>query len=308
VQEGKELRSGFVFFDGRYLEAPYAVTRRGLSIYVNETRVRGPTVDWPPRDVLVHRDPGCPKGLTETGSFEDIENEEDPYESAWHREYRYLMQHFRTDVAVEKMAEWFRGLPFVSSVEQEGGASLIVRTKRGEVRRYGVLRPPDPGYGILRNITREAVIDTVGYERSRFERLLSEDDCIFLFSNGLELTFGRAKIWKELGVITEILESERSVEEKTSLLQRLSILPPGNGSSPFSSLVTDFSSSPQLHKRIADLLEQKGMTPTSIHDIPQEIPVLRERRLKDEALKKARNTDPQGAEQGQAVPLEEEQD
>ena len=39
VKTGKPVDRGFVFFDGRYIEAPYVVMRIGIAIYINKQEV-----------------------------------------------------------------------------------------------------------------------------------------------------------------------------------------------------------------------------------------------------------------------------
>jgi len=41
--EGTPTNSGFVFWDGKYVPAPYQVSRRGLAIYINDLRIVKPT-------------------------------------------------------------------------------------------------------------------------------------------------------------------------------------------------------------------------------------------------------------------------
>jgi hypothetical protein len=45
--EGTNVNSGFLLLDGRYMPLPYKVTRRGLSVFINDLRVDGPVIKWP---------------------------------------------------------------------------------------------------------------------------------------------------------------------------------------------------------------------------------------------------------------------
>ncbi len=68
VTEGKAQSNGFVFFDGRYIQAPYTVSRRGNGIYVNRFAVLE-SPEWAAL-IGVHRTQG--KFLDEDGDFEII--------------------------------------------------------------------------------------------------------------------------------------------------------------------------------------------------------------------------------------------
>ena len=145
---GRPLQSGFVFHEGRYVDMPYKVGRKGLAVYINDVLAR-PPLEWPPRNVVVDLDPGLPAGLAADSSFKDIENTADPYEAAWHLKYRFVMQHFSQDEAAREMAKWFQSLPFVANVSQDPAPSfLTIRAKNGEEKIYSLLKPPEPGFGV----------------------------------------------------------------------------------------------------------------------------------------------------------------
>lgn len=68
VTEGKAQANGFVFFDGRYIQAPYTVSRRGNGIYVNRFAVLESS-EWATL-LGAHRTQG--KFLDEDGDFEIV--------------------------------------------------------------------------------------------------------------------------------------------------------------------------------------------------------------------------------------------
>jgi hypothetical protein len=176
VDEGDAINSGFFFFDGNYIDAPYKVSRRGLAIYVNDAMIRKP-IAWPPRDVRVDKDPGIPSGLTQTSTFEDIDYTDDRknrLDSPFSRKFRYLAQHFPQEVVVKEMIKWFRRLPFVGSADREqlGSMGVRVRTKEGKERIYGLGCPPDSGWGVVRTKTREQIMQELGSFKSDFEKNL----------------------------------------------------------------------------------------------------------------------------------------
>lgn len=57
VAEGDIVESGFVFIDGLYIESPYKISRRGLSIYVNDRRILNPTRHTGKQPAIIKDDP-----------------------------------------------------------------------------------------------------------------------------------------------------------------------------------------------------------------------------------------------------------
>jgi hypothetical protein len=269
IDEGNSIDSGFFFFDGNYIDAPYKVTRKGIAVFINDIMVHK-DYDWPPRkDVRVEKDPGIPLGLTTTSAFKDIDDGNDPFNSPAGRKFRYLIQHFPHDVVVEEMIKWFRSLPFVKSAErrQPGSSSIVVRTKEGEEKIYPIIMPTGSVVVIIREKTRADVLKELAYAKSRFEERLKKGDCFFLYSKGGELSFGAVKVCKDLGLVVEVLRSKRTSEEKAALLERLSVLPQRKKavSEP---LLTNFKDSRQLEDRINAIVKSSGVKPTTWDEVP----------------------------------------
>jgi len=72
VTEGKAQANGFVFFDGRYIQAPYTISRRGNGLYVNRFAVLESS-EWATLRGA-HRTQG--KFLDEDGDFEIVASTE----------------------------------------------------------------------------------------------------------------------------------------------------------------------------------------------------------------------------------------
>ena len=269
--DGNSVNSGFVFFDGRYIDPPYIVSRQGLEVFINDVTVKKWS-QWPLPDYSIKEDPGLPEGLTEKNSMDDIRRGHAA------RKFRYLHQHFPEDVAMKKMAEYYRQLPFVESVAPErlgDFGDLVVKMKNGDVELIDVRRlPPDSvSAGWL---TAQDVLNTLERCRRRFENRLKKGDCFFFFSNGGELSFGKMKVSKDLRLIVAILRSKRSHDEKVALLERLSVLPPKTVA--FHSLVTNFRASGQIEKQIDAIVKISGITPRTFDEIPL-IPPVMEKKL-----------------------------
>lgn len=290
VKAGENVDTGFVFFDGRYIDAPYTVSRRGRRLFVNDVMIYQ-WDRWPLPDLRVDEDPGYPPGLTESSTMDDAikGNAED---SPWQRQSRYLYQHFPPDVASQKLAEWSRGLPFVEGAEFKppGSDRLRIRMKNGEEKGVG-LSPPPPDSPYSWNFTNQDIIKRLEYNRGKYEAYLKNGEALFLFHKGYPVPMIRMKAARDLGLMTEILRSDRTKGEKIDLLQRMEILYPPSmgGNEMFLPLITQFQASKQLEERIDELVKETGVEPRTLKDIPDEHPVERQMRLRKEADKKPKD-------------------
>jgi len=263
---GKPVESGFVFVDGRYINAPYRVCRRGLRILISDT----PIAEWKQRPLpdeeqkAASDDPGMPKGISEKSSWDD-------YCKLGHGalKYRYLEQHFGSDGAMPRMLEYYRQLPFVKSVTLKRArdfSSVLIKCRNGgeELVDLRGLRPS----GDIR--TKKDIVDTLDGRRLHFEERLKAGACFFLSTKGPTLWFGRKKAARDLNLIVGILRSEKALEEKRSLLQRMGMLPPHP--TGFSALLTSFKGSEQLDDRISALVRDTGVSPRKLEDLPESVP------------------------------------
>jgi hypothetical protein len=290
VKEGDKVDSGFIFFDGRYIDAPYTVSQRGRRLFVNEVMIYQ-WDRWPLPDLRVYEDPGYPPGLTGNSTMDDLRDKQNPENSPWLRQQRYLYQHFPPDVARQKLADWFRGLPFVESAEFKplGSDRLRIKMKNGEEKGVSVTPPPaESSYSW--KFTNQDIVQWLERDRSRYEKYLKKGEAVFLFSKGHPVTMIRKKAACDLGLMTEILRSDRTKEEKIDLLQRMEFLPPPSfgGTSMFLPLITQFQASEQLEERIGQLVKETGVEPRTLKDLPDEAPIERARRLMEEASKKSK--------------------
>ncbi len=128
TNEGKPIDSGFVFYDGRYVEAPYRVIRRGVGLYLNETRLPESGA-WPPTD-YEDKDPGVPPGLTRNSTFADLEFKDKPGDSWDRKKVRWLRRHHTPEEAQRLIVRYYEELPFVAKAELLSPGRIRV-TNRG---------------------------------------------------------------------------------------------------------------------------------------------------------------------------------
>jgi len=276
VTEGRPVTTGFVFVDGRYLEPPYVVVRRGLQVTINGVVVHE-WKRWPSPDLRVDEKPELPAGITETSGFEDfgklVTNWWDTYPT---RVSRYYYQHFPPDEAAKRITEDIRSLPFVESVALERPdrlTLLTVRTKAGRTVSVDIGERPRDSALSWRFGDKE-LVERLDGTRALYERRLTLGMCWFAFSGGAELSLGggRRGAAESLGLVVEILRSGRSAEEKMRLLERMDFLPPRELArrEDFAALFEHFQALPSLDQRLAELVRETGVTPRRIEDIPEE--------------------------------------
>ena len=141
---GQPVDGGFVFFDGRYVDAPYVVSNRGLDLYVNEFHV-GTLGMWPPVN-WGSKKPDMPDGLTRQSTFEDLAIPDRPGDSLDRQMVRWLRRHYNDHEAKRRVTEFFKSLPFVKDVEPDlslspDGHTLAITTWTGEGDRLFDIGP-----------------------------------------------------------------------------------------------------------------------------------------------------------------------
>jgi hypothetical protein len=261
VTEGQPIDSGFVFLDGRYIEAPYKVSRRGGSVFINETLIRKCS-EWPvPWFKEVTEDPGLPAGLTRNSTFEDLRIPGKPPDNWAARKCRWLLAHYPPEEARSRFIEYILQLPFVKKVESRGPEEVLVELHNGRTVDMDLtvrdLTPP----------TKEQVVREIDRIRKDLQGRLAKGDCYFFFTKGPEISCGKGKAARDLGLMAEILRSGTAKEEKATLLRRMGLLPPGDFGS-LDQFLTRFQASDQLDKRIEALVKQTGVKPRRLADLP----------------------------------------
>lgn len=255
---GQEINDGFVFADGRYLDAPYRVARRGCALFVNGVMVQDYKIKWPPYKLEVERDPGIPAGLTRESTFE-----KDPSPDAhWRRKWRYLLQHFPPEEAPDRMAEYFRSLPFVKSAvfqDPPHNSRLNVTTWEGKTAKFWLSAEPE-NVG-RKTPTREEIASWLEEKRQHIEERLSKGYCIMYFNASLERAMDGKRAMMVLPPIVEVLSSDRTDDEKFDVLEQWDvIMPVPDDRRLYGSLVKNFRGSTQLSARVADIRKKHPPT------------------------------------------------
>lgn len=241
---GKSVGKGFVFYNGRYIDVPYAVTRKGLGIFVNDILISQPT-KWPPPILEEKDDPSLPEWIVRDSVFEDIRDH-------LIKKYRYLLSRYSEKETVTRYAEYIEKLPCVKDLKFTSEVSIEVTTFSGETW------PLDLSASFVRRAQsvkqdRNSVLQRREAKRKYYENGLLRGDCFFIFDGG-EVTLANSLLAKLLPNVVLVLRSSKSKREKFDELQKLN-LPISEDSFP--TLVTDFHASSQLEARLSELTKPK---------------------------------------------------
>ncbi|MBN1513078.1 MAG: hypothetical protein JXB13_13770 [Phycisphaerae bacterium] len=256
VRVGEPLDSGFVFFDGRYLEPPYVVSRRGMAVFINDAMVQPPFLSWPlpvEDPILGASDPPIPDGLARTTS---------PFDPTVLEYVRQKAEHLGKSLghneAIAAMAEAYRSLPCVESARVDDVDSEIVVVNWRDGTSQNVRIFPPTGRRIRWD--KPTLIEHLD-ERCRYwEMRLGKGDVYFFSSEGGPYTGGPSFVEQTFPRILSILRSSESESDKiTGLSSKEQIEGTPRIGMPrdiAARLVRTFSAPPQLEQRVARHIER----------------------------------------------------
>ncbi len=203
--KSEPINTGFFFFDGKYIEAPYVVERKGLSIYINECCVSKGS-EWPPYDWRVSEDPGDPPA--DHSPLGPAVKGIDPRDGYWARKARYLWQHYDEATAREMLIAAYKASPAVTDVaidpetgwprvtDKDGKSSLIMMSVWPE----HLVGPP----------SRQEYLDGAESRREHWSWLLRRPTMALFVKGGSSSAFQGQAGLEMIGVLT----SDKSPEEK----------------------------------------------------------------------------------------------
>ncbi len=256
AEEGKPVSKGFAFINGRYLEPPYTVSRRGISMYINGIKVW----DWPVGYLDVDKEPGPPPGATKDWRLGDLYPCRAWDGDRWDlKEVRWTQSHFQEAEADRRIIEYYRNLPFIRSVEVKEPGHLVVEDFRGDSESVylGLPPPGQPAKEALRLFLTPAL--------GNIETWLDRGACFFYFTDCDEILLEPYKAATCLGVMEEVLSSNRSAAEKEALLRGVYLQRKDEAKIP--RLVAGFQGSKFLAGRIAEAVKEQKATPLRLEDL-----------------------------------------
>jgi hypothetical protein len=242
VAEGKPITNGFVFIDGRYIDAPYRVDRKGLGIFINDVLIE-PPIPWSGEPKLSgETDPAMPEGITKDTSIND------PNLSRYLGEkIAYLNRHYSQVEAVRMMKQVYNDLPCVKEIQdvEHEPLEITVTTYRGETSARIHLTP----FPRKVDMSKKGVLGRLDQRREHFESRLQKGDYFFFSARSGGLITGGARAAAEvLPRIVLTLRSAKDEATKFKEVQQAGL--PDVRKDSFAAIVTNFAASPQLEQRL----------------------------------------------------------
>ena len=242
---GKTLvvETGFLFYGGQYIEAPYSIQRKGLGIFINGRLLRRPP-KWPIEDYNIDKNPEIPTGITSETSWYD-----EAIQRYLKQKQAYLQKRYNHTQVTDTMATIISGFPFVTNSRRDPQDPYIlhITTTEGlEIPRLLISlesfeAPP----------TRQEIISSINTQCEMMKNALAEGSCGFLWLRGGQCWWPAQKALSGLSYINRLLSSDMSKQGK---LQKLAV------DSDFTldpvwleELVENFSPCVQLEMRVGEI-------------------------------------------------------
>lgn len=270
-QNPDKKNEGFLFINGKYIEAPYQVLHEKGWILINGIKIKKVS-DWPIRLESPGK-PQIPAAIIKNAkSFDDmaVVGEKDNWSG---RMIRWISRNYKG--AKSKSAEritFYKSLPFVDEVkEHSNGNELTLTFKDGSSEIYEFESIPP-----IEHLTESDVLEEIEQLRMQMESRLASGGTHVFLENGLEIAFGKQKAAKDLKLFYEVLSSDRTNDEKVSIMKRMNIFPEVK-TKYFDDFLNSFQASPQLMERVNQLKTDTGISPRTLEDVPALSPAAAER-------------------------------
>ncbi|MCX5658616.1 MAG: hypothetical protein NTW19_02705 [Planctomycetota bacterium] len=247
LPESGPIASGFLFLEGRYVDAPYVVSRRLVDIYINDKLVRKGRAGSA-YDLRVNVDPGEPP--SGSSPFDEEPPGTDSRDKYWSRKFRYLTQVSTAETFRGRVVELWKKCSKFKSVEADPADPEHIWVTDLEGNRTGChvayrktfLQPP---------VVDDAFIKEAEASRAHFEKLLESGAVVQELPSGSEMIVSRESALAFLDAI-----AGPNAGKPSEGLKKAGLVKPGD--TTFSSSFDErFECSPALRRRIEEL-RQRG--------------------------------------------------
>lgn len=253
IEKTEPINSGFVFIDGRYIDAPYVVERKGTGLFINNHLIKFPvnSTYWNiENNIKKHEnltDSNLPSTINEfSSSFDpDVVN----YLSM---KSSYLREHYPIKEAVVHIKDVYKNLPCVKQAQLDSNDMDILHVVWTDDSVDNIKLVPLNGRPPIK-MDKESILERLEKERKNYEERLQKGDYYFLgFQNGGGISGNMENAIEILTKIVPILRSTKSPEIKFQEIKKAGF--PIDES--YMNIITNFSASPQLEARLKDLSEK----------------------------------------------------
>ncbi|HRY33908.1 MAG TPA: hypothetical protein P5531_13150 [Bacteroidales bacterium] len=197
----KSVESGYVFISGNYIDAPYHIVARDLSVFINGFEVCQPLVFPPESDYRYTQFPGIPPGISEITPFSALKDILEPEKGNNYllaNQYYYLTN-FPYKAAIANYKAFLATLPNVKAVTDFDDDMVQIACYTGEPFLFEV---SDMTARMINEIwgpagKREGYLDElVSLNRERVERIarrLEMGELFIFLPYGIEISYAGLK-------------------------------------------------------------------------------------------------------------------
>jgi hypothetical protein len=258
---GKSINSGYLFYDGRYIETPYEFTRKGFTVFINghkiyfqEGIIKYLLRNRNTKDVNIAE---IPKDIT----YEEFNNPEKPWGEYERKIIESIIEKYPQNY-MQHIVSFYRKLPFIKrvSVDESIPNSIDIETYRGDktgIDFNGFFSRDKKKISITKSDV-EKTIEKECAEKNQIE--LEKGSCLFLFSdNPVKFIIPPDDVMNNLPEIIDVLKSADSDNLKINKLYRLRVFPERKNKMA-EVIVSNFKDNKQLSDRITMLLNDRLKT------------------------------------------------
>lgn len=255
--------SGFVFIDGKYIDAPYHVHTKDLAVYINGHQITEP-LEWPVvnKSAFAH-DPGQAPAISKYTGLEEASKMREPSSNVLYHAAKqwYLFSHFSYDEAMQKSIEYFENLPNVKSLTLLGGGLAVMEGYNGEKRNI-VIGGADMEY--MNAVwgpngsgppSKQELINEVEGRAKRYKDRLDKGDLFLIHGPDNEVSYAERKAALLLPELLKVMKGSISEAEKESELISIGLIP-CTESKEASSFVKNYKTNKKLEKRVEGLIQR----------------------------------------------------
>ncbi|MDD3860050.1 MAG: PKD domain-containing protein, partial [Bacteroidales bacterium] len=184
----RKINTGYVFIDGKYVEPPYKVKRRGMAICINDIPItKSPELKKKRDYLIVKKDPGIPPDIQKMDSINAIYIAKiKPYDISYiEAKLAYLYRNFSEDEAVKLTKKYLESMPNIKSVI--GTKICEVEAFNGEKRKmilttnsFDYFHNSERNELRLSKKNKKIILNEI---IMRYEKRLRNGDVFFIFSD-----------------------------------------------------------------------------------------------------------------------------
>lgn len=239
--DARTIKAGFVFMDGQYIDAPYVLTVKGGDVCVNDIVVDRYYL-VPQARPVPETDPQLPASIVKETSLHD------PVLGAYLADKRAYVRAHKPEQEAQAMEDVLRSLPLTKEARRTGIGRLEIVTHSGEKATIALMPPRRP-------YTTKSESERAEEAKLHYETGLLEGRCYFFSSKGgMRMVMSHSSVVSTLPHVVAVLRSGRSDDEKIQAVNEAGLGFVRKGTEG-EKLVTQFSASPQLEKRLEEVVK-----------------------------------------------------